>query len=76
MTSEEALKLLEDYEGRRPESLDYFLKLLNITEEEFMEIALKHQISPWEYDEANVSKGKKLHDQDEWDDTPLVDDSY
>tara|TARA_B100000315_G_scaffold196711_1_gene187866 strand:- start:1623 stop:2792 length:1170 start_codon:yes stop_codon:yes gene_type:complete len=76
MTSVEALKLLEDYEGRRPESLDYFLKLLNISEDEFMEIALKHQISPWEYDEGNVRKGKKLLDQDEWDDTPLVDDSY
>ena len=73
MTSEEAIKLIEEYEGRRPESLDYFLKILNITEKEFMEIALEHQISPWEYDESKVTRGKKIHDQDKWEDTPIVD---
>ena len=30
---------------KRPESLDYFLKILNITEDEFMDIITKHQIS-------------------------------
>lgn len=75
LTSEEGEKLLKEYEGQRPESLDYFLKILNITEDEFMEIALQHQISPWEYDEDKVRKGKKLHDQDEWEDTPLIDDT-
>ena len=73
MTSDEAIKLIEEYEGRRPESLDYFLKILNITEKEFMEIALEHQISPWEYDESKVTRGKKIHDQDKWEDTPIVD---
>ena len=44
---------------------------MNITEDEFMKIALKHQISPWKYDESLVSKGDKLHDQDSWEDTPI-----
>ena len=38
-----------------------------------MEIALEHQISPWEYDESKVTRGKKIHDQDKWEDTPIVD---
>ena len=58
--------------GRKSlESLEYFLKIMDITEKEFMEIALKHQISPWQYDDTLVSEGKKLHDQDQWDDTPI-----
>jgi N-acetyl sugar amidotransferase len=72
MSSEEALKLADEHDGRRPESLDYFLKILNLTEKEFMEIALQHQISPWEFDENSVKKGPKLHDQDTWEDSPLV----
>ena len=48
-----------------------FLKIMNITEKQFMEIALQHQISPWEYDDSLVTESKKLHDQDQWDDTPI-----
>ena len=48
-----------------------FLKIMNISEEEFMEIALKHQISPWQYEATAVTDGKKLHDQDSWEDTPI-----
>ena len=44
---------------------------MDISEKEFMDIALKHQISPWEYDESKVTDGEKLHDQDNWDDTTL-----
>ena len=44
---------------------------MNLTEDAFMKIVLKHEISPWKYDEELVSDGKKLHDQDSWEDTPL-----
>ena len=44
---------------------------MNLSEKEFMKIALKHQISPWKYDETVVTEDKKLHDQDQWDDTPI-----
>ncbi len=44
---------------------------MNLTEDEFMKIVLKHEISPWKYDEKSVNNGKKLHDQDSWEDTPL-----
>jgi hypothetical protein len=71
MTKEEGKILVDKYHAKKPKSLEYFLKIMNITEEEFMDIALKHQISPWEYDKSKVTGGEKLHDQDNWDDTPL-----
>ncbi len=63
---------MDEYEGQRPESLDYFLKLLDLTEDEFMKIVLQHQISPWKYDDSKISRGKRLPDQEEWEDTPLL----
>ena len=61
------LKMME-----KDQSLDYFLKILNITEDEFMDIVTKHQISPWNFDKKNIQRGKKLHDQDSWDDSKLL----
>ena len=54
---EEGKILIEKFHAKKPRSLEYFLKIMNITEDEFMKIALKHQISPWKYDESLVSKG-------------------
>lgn len=71
MTKEKGKTLVDAFHAKKPQSLDYFLKIMNISEKEFMEIALKHQISPWEYDESKVKVGKKLHDQDHWEDTPI-----
>ena len=60
MTKEEGKLLIEQFHATKPKSLEYFLKIMNISEEEFMDIALQHQISPWEYDESKVKIGKKL----------------
>ena len=71
MTKEEGKKLVDAYHAKKPKSLEYFLKIMDMTEEEFMKISLKHEISPWNYDESKVTDGKKLHDQEKWEDTPL-----
>ncbi|MEW5691871.1 MAG: N-acetyl sugar amidotransferase [Candidatus Hydrogenedentota bacterium] len=62
----DGLKLVEQYDGKRPESLDVFLKYVGITEDEFMDIALSHIISPHIPDLTKIKHGPKLHDQDEW----------
>ena len=72
MNLEDGKKLIIENDGKRPESLDYFLKILDISENEFMDIVKKHQISPWSFEGKNFQKGKKLHDQDSWNDTPIV----
>ena len=71
LTKEKGRILIEKYHAKKPQSLKYFLKIMNLSEKEFMKIALKHQISPWKYDETVVTEDKKLHDQDQWDDTPI-----
>ncbi|MDB9731905.1 N-acetyl sugar amidotransferase [Candidatus Pelagibacter sp.] len=71
MTKEEGKVLVQKYHAKKPQSLKYFLKIMNLTEDEFMKIVLKHEISPWKFDEKMVNDGKQLHDQDSWEDTPL-----
>lgn len=66
MTREQALELLTCYEGKRPPSLDLFLKFVGLSEEEFMEIAMKHAVSPYQHDPKKTSMGTKTHDFDQW----------
>ncbi len=66
MTRKEGLELIKEYEGKRPPSLDIFLEHIGLTEEEFMEIAISHEVSPHKHDPEQVTIGKKLHDYDEW----------
>jgi N-acetyl sugar amidotransferase len=73
MNLEEGKKLINKNDGKRPASLDYFLKILNIDEKEFLSIVKQHQISPWEFNDKNIQKGEKLHDQNSWNDTILID---
>jgi N-acetyl sugar amidotransferase len=58
--------LVEQYEGRRPPSLDLFLDFIGLTEEEFMAIAGKHQVSPYVHDAAATQPGERLHDFNDW----------
>ncbi len=44
MTRNEALKIMEEHDGKKPDSLTEFLDDINMTEEEFMEIAQRHKV--------------------------------
>lgn len=67
ISREEAEKLAKKYEGKRPKTLDIFLKMIDMSEEKFMQIALSHAVSPYEHDPSKTKHGKKLYDQDLWD---------
>ncbi|HAA03410.1 MAG TPA: N-acetyl sugar amidotransferase, partial [Syntrophobacteraceae bacterium] len=54
-TREEGLKLIEQYDGKRPASLDLFLELVGLTEEEFLDIAMGQCVSPYKHDPSEVS---------------------
>ena len=43
-TASDALALVDEHEGKRPASLDVFLEYVGITEDEFHEIALSHEV--------------------------------
>lgn len=66
MTRNEGQHLIEDYEGKRPPSLDIFLDFIGMKEEEFMEVAMSHQVSPYVHEPEKTLPGAKTHDFDQW----------
>lgn len=67
MTRDEALKMIEKYEGYRPASLDVFLKTIDMTDEEFHRIALTHVVAPHiPPDWRTLPRGPELPDQKDW----------
>jgi hypothetical protein len=66
MAKEDGEHLVEAYEGRRPPSLDLFLDFVGLTEAEFMEIAMGHQVSPYVHDPAATKPGERVPDFDRW----------
>ena len=66
MSHDEGLALIEQYEGKRPPSLDLFLDFIGLTEKEFLEIAMSHGVSPYKHDPASIVPGKKLADFGAW----------
>lgn len=71
LTREKALEVTAKYDGKRPASLDRFLEILQITEDEFYDILSKHKVFPWEFDRAKVETGEPLSDMREWDSTKV-----
>lgn len=69
LTREEGLALTEKYDGKRPASLDYFLEMLKLSEDEFYEILCKQKVFPWEFDRNVIEGGEPLPDMDRWDHT-------
>lgn len=71
MSREDAQRLVDAHDGRRPASLDLFLDYLGMTEAEFMDIALGHAISPWRPDPSTIERGKPVEDMPQWDRTMI-----
>jgi N-acetyl sugar amidotransferase len=67
LTRDQAKALIEQHEGQRPASLDVFLDYVGMTEEEFLAIAMSHQVSPYAHDPAAIRPGRPLPDQESWD---------
>ncbi|MFH1394331.1 MAG: N-acetyl sugar amidotransferase [Candidatus Micrarchaeota archaeon] len=69
ITPEKARELIARNDGKRPTSLDLFLSYLDLTEEEFMQIALQHVVAPHKHDPARIKRGEPLPDMEQWDRT-------
>jgi N-acetyl sugar amidotransferase len=73
LARDEALKMIQEFDGKRPPSLDLFLDFVGIDEEEFLDLAVSHIVSPWTPDVARIPDGRTLHDMASWDRTiPLT----
>jgi len=66
MSSEEAFRLNEEFDGRKPHSLGVFLEYVGLTEDEFNKIVAQMVIPPNEPDFANVRQAEKAWDFDQW----------
>ena len=66
MAVAEAQEWIDNFEGKRPESLTVFLEYMGITEKEFNDTISKFVIPPFEPDFDNIPKAKRAHDMDEW----------
>jgi len=71
MGREEALEIEQEYDGKRPASIDWFLDILQISESEFYELLEKHQVFPWKFDAAKIDTGKAMPDMAQWDNTAV-----
>ncbi len=66
ITKEEGAQMVSEYEGRRPPSLDFFLEFVGLTEREFLEIAMSHQVTPYQHDPSATRPGVSMPDQSRW----------
>lgn len=64
---EDGVKMAEKYDGKEPASMEYTLKVMGLTKDEYYEILSKHAIHPWKLERAKIEKGEKLYDMDSWD---------
>jgi N-acetyl sugar amidotransferase len=69
LSREEALRLIAAYDGKRPASLDLFMKYVGLDEETFADIALSHVVSPWKPEVDKFGQGRPLPDMGQWDQT-------
>lgn len=69
ITKAEAEEMITKYEGKRPPSLDLFLSFVGLSENEFMDVAMSHQVSPYQHDPSKTQLGEKTADFDKWSKT-------
>lgn len=63
---DEADQLINEWEGKKPPSLEIFLEFLEMTEDEFNEIVAKLVVPPYEPDFHVIKWGKRTADFDRW----------
>ena len=73
MDRKEAMKMIKEFEGKRPASLDLFLDFVGLTEDEFNQIAIQHAVSPYVHDFSKTENGNKTHDYAIWEKTGKMD---
>lgn len=63
---EDGVEMINEYEGKKPASLEIFLEMVGLTEQEFFEIAKSHTVSPWKLNVFEQEAGAKLPDFKQW----------
>lgn len=56
----------QDFDGKRPHSLDKYLEMMGLTEQEYMQQTRLHQVEPWDDAGRNYETGPALPDIESW----------
>lgn len=72
-TREEAEAVEQQYDGKRPASMDWFLENLKMTEQEYYETLKPQEVHPWRFDPTQIQSGPTMPDFDQWDSTDMSD---
>lgn len=70
-TREEALKIEGQYDGKRPASMDWFLDIIKLSEQEYYDILEPQTVHPWKFDPSQLESGPQLPDFEKWDCTAM-----
>jgi len=66
LTRDQGLDMVKQYEGKRPPSLDLFLEFVGLSEQEFLQIAMSHGVSPYQHNPVSIQPGRTLPDFNTW----------
>jgi hypothetical protein len=66
MSSEEAFRMNEQYDGRKPQSLEVFLEYMGLSEDEFNQIVGQMVIPPHQPDFEHIPPTEKAWDFAQW----------
>jgi N-acetyl sugar amidotransferase len=66
LTREQGEALVKQYDGKRPNSIDIFLKYVGLSEQEFMEVVRAHAVPPHEMPDIDWAAIHKMN-QKPWD---------
>ena len=58
LSREQGIELVKKYDGKRPNSLDYFLKIMKLKEDDFYDIVFDHVVSPHKPESKEELKSK------------------
>lgn len=73
LTRDEGLALEKQYDGKRPASMNWFLDILNLSEDQFYSILKPLEVYPWKFDKTRISDAPEVYDFSQWDRTDLSD---
>ena len=71
-----AKKNIDEHDGKKPKSLDIFLKNIGINENEFNKIVKSHAVYPADINPDILEEGKELPDQKKWNKSSLMKREY
>lgn len=71
-TRAEAEEIEFQYDGKRPASMDWFLDILKMSEQEYYDILKPQAVHPWQFDPAQVEPGPEMPDFAKWEDLTLA----